>query len=118
MNSAKLQSDFLFGTLLYASSSSALFNYIPQFISPFSFSIPIIDLEPGQLTRCSQCTTGRTGRPTYFSLMFCRQCIIVYQYSEINVVHFSFNLLRIKSLYMFRALLAHPQEVMHKRHFV
>jgi hypothetical protein len=31
---------------------------------------------------------------------------------------FLFNLLKIKGLYMFRALLAHPQEVLHKRHLV
>jgi hypothetical protein len=35
------------------------------------------------------------------------------QYSEANVMHFLFNLLRIKGLYMFRALLAHPQEALH-----
>jgi hypothetical protein len=40
------------------------------------------------------------------------------QYSETNVMHFLFNLLRIKGLYMFRALLAHPQEVRHKQHLV
>jgi hypothetical protein len=33
-------------------------------------------------------------------------------------MHFSFNLLRIKDLYMFRALLAHPQEALNKRHLV
>jgi hypothetical protein len=33
-------------------------------------------------------------------------------------MHFSFNLLRIKGLYMFRALVAHPQEALHKRHLV
>jgi hypothetical protein len=33
-------------------------------------------------------------------------------------MQFSFNLLRIKGLYMFRALLAHPQEALHKRHLV
>jgi hypothetical protein len=37
-----------------------------------------------------------------------------YQYSETSVMHFSFDLLRIKGLYMFRALLAHPQEAIHK----
>jgi hypothetical protein len=31
------------------------------------------------------------------------------QYNETNVMHFSFNLLRINSLYMFRSLLAHLQ---------
>jgi hypothetical protein len=49
--------------------------------------------------------------------MFCWPCIIVYQYSETNVMHFLFSLLRIKGLYMFRALL-HLQEALHKRHLV
>jgi hypothetical protein len=51
-------------------------------------------------------------------LMICWPCIIVYQYSETNVMHFLFSLLRIKGLYMFRALLAHPQEALYKRHLV
>jgi hypothetical protein len=42
----------------------------------------------------------------------------VSQYSETNVMHFLSSLLRIKGLYMFRALLAHPQEALHKRHLV
>jgi hypothetical protein len=33
-------------------------------------------------------------------------------------MHVLFNLLRIKGLYMLRALLAHPQEALHKRHLV
>jgi hypothetical protein len=40
------------------------------------------------------------------------------QYSETNVMHILLNLLRTKGLYMFRALLAHPQEARHKRHLV
>jgi hypothetical protein len=40
------------------------------------------------------------------------------QYRKTNVMHFLFNLLRIKGLYMFRALLAHPQEANHKRQLV
>jgi hypothetical protein len=40
------------------------------------------------------------------------------QYSETNVMHVLLNLLRINDLYMFRTLLAHPQEVLHKRHLV
>jgi hypothetical protein len=51
-------------------------------------------------------------------LMLCWPCIIVYQYSETNVMHFLFSLLRSKSLYMFRALLAHPQEELHKQNSV
>jgi hypothetical protein len=52
------------------------------------------------------------------NLIFCWPCIIVYQYNGTNVMYFSFNLLRIKGLYMFRALLAHPQEALHNRHLV
>jgi hypothetical protein len=33
-------------------------------------------------------------------------------------MHFLFNLLRIKGRYMFRELLAHPREALHKRHLV
>jgi hypothetical protein len=44
--------------------------------------------------------------------------LVVNRYNETNVMHFLFNLLRIKGLYMFRALLAHPQEALHKRHLV
>jgi hypothetical protein len=44
--------------------------------------------------------------------MFCWPCIIVHQYSETNVMHFLFSLLRINGIYMFRALLAHPQEAL------
>jgi hypothetical protein len=51
-------------------------------------------------------------------LMFFWPCITVHQYSETNVMHFSFNLLSIKGLYMFRALLAHPQEALQKRYLV
>jgi hypothetical protein len=40
------------------------------------------------------------------------------QYSETNVMHFLFNLLGIKGLYMFRALLAYPREALHKRRLV
>jgi hypothetical protein len=52
------------------------------------------------------------------NFMFCWPCIIVNRYSETNVTHFSFNLLRIKGLYMFWALLAHPHEAHHKRKLV
>jgi hypothetical protein len=48
--------------------------------------------------------------------MFCLPGIIIYRYSETNVMHFVFNLLRIKGLYMFRTLSAYPQEALHKRH--
>jgi hypothetical protein len=42
----------------------------------------------------------------------------VRHYSETNMMHFLFSLFSIKGLYMFRALPAHPQEVLRKRHLV
>jgi hypothetical protein len=66
------------------------------------------------------CLVKKSRYRTIFwaNLMFCWPCIIVYQYSETNLMHFLFILLRIKGLYMFRALLAHPQEALHKKHLV
>jgi hypothetical protein len=43
---------------------------------------------------------------------------VLCRYNKINVMHFSFNLLRIKGLYMYRALLTYPQEVLNTRHLV
>jgi hypothetical protein len=40
------------------------------------------------------------------------------QCSETNMMHVLLSLLRIKGFYMFRALLAHPQEALNKRHLV
>jgi hypothetical protein len=40
------------------------------------------------------------------------------QNSETNPMHFLFNLLRIMDLYMIRALLSHPQELLHKRNLL
>jgi hypothetical protein len=40
------------------------------------------------------------------------------QCSETKVMQFVFNLLRIKGMYMLRALLVHLQEALHKRHLV
>jgi hypothetical protein len=40
------------------------------------------------------------------------------EYNETKVMQFSFTLLRIRDLYMFRTLLAHPQEAVYKRHLV
>jgi hypothetical protein len=42
----------------------------------------------------------------------------ILQHSETNVTHILINLLRIKGLYMFRTLLAHLQEALHKRNLV
>jgi hypothetical protein len=46
------------------------------------------------------------------------QLIFPRHYSETKVMHFLFNLLRIKGLYMFRALLANPQEAVHEQPLV
>jgi hypothetical protein len=64
-------------------------------------------------------TSATTGRGDHEVRLF--SCIInrrIYQYKETNVMHLSFSLLRIKGLYMFRAILAHPQEALHKRYLV
>jgi hypothetical protein len=50
--------------------------------------------------------------------MFCWPCITVSQYNKTDVMHYLFNILRIKGLYMFRALLAHPRRRYKKRHLV
>jgi hypothetical protein len=43
---------------------------------------------------------------------------VLYKYSETNVMQFFFSLLKILGLYMFPALLPHPQEVLNKQHLV
>jgi hypothetical protein len=40
------------------------------------------------------------------------------QYNVTNIKQFLMNWLRIKGIYMFRALLAHPQKALYKRHLV
>jgi hypothetical protein len=52
------------------------------------------------------------------SVVTVREIFRFFQYSETNVMNFLFSFLRSKGLYMFRALLAHPQEALHKRHLV
>jgi hypothetical protein len=47
-----------------------------------------------------------------------RNQINYYQYIKTNVVNFLLNLLRIKGLCMFRALLSRLQEALHRRHLV
>jgi hypothetical protein len=60
----------------------------------------------------------------YHQLLLCGARVTVqhhshsHQYSETNMMQFLCNLLRIKGLYMFRTLLAHPQEALHKRQLV
>jgi hypothetical protein len=92
----------------YSAASSG--DSLPTFRD--NLSVPSLDSWPLNM--------GPIGCPqsTVRNLMFCWPCIIVYRYNETNVMHFSFSLLRIKNLYMFRALLAHPQEALHKWHLV
>jgi hypothetical protein len=64
--------------------------------------------------------TNDKYRPQYISALcnsgHAAQQVI--QEGETNVMHFLFNLLRIKGLYMFRALLAQFQEAQHKQNLV
>jgi hypothetical protein len=66
------------------------------------------------------CSSRNVFKELTNNLMFCWSCIRVhiYRYSETNVMHFLLNFLRIKGLYTFRALLAHLQQALHKRHLV
>jgi hypothetical protein len=90
------------------------------------FTVPYSDICMYDTQMWCLSNTGDMGRlhPSVIcnkyscDLMFCWSCIIVYQYSETNVTHLLFNLLSIKGPCMFRALLAHPQEVLHKPHLV
>jgi hypothetical protein len=61
------------------------------------------------------CTYNRRGNVADNVLLTVHHSVSV---SETNVMHFLFSLLRIKDLYMFRVLLAHPQDTIHKRHLV
>jgi hypothetical protein len=65
-----------------------------------------------QYRRPFQNDSKETNTPTANRILF------TYQYSETSVMYFLFTLLRIKGLYMFRTLLSHPQEALHKRHLV
>jgi hypothetical protein len=65
-----------------------------------------------------QAGTYRSSRERNILDMAVSAIFKVAQYSESNVMHFLFILLIIKGLYMFQALLAHPQEALHKRHLV
>jgi hypothetical protein len=92
-------------THLQIERNSWLGGYRPQ-IPVFSAPCPQLNLLTPPKKKCM-------GTP-----LFCWSCTTVYQYNETNVMHFSFNLLRIKGLYMFQALLAHPQEALHIGHLV
>jgi hypothetical protein len=54
----------------------------------------------------------------FLNLMFYSLCIVICQYSRTNKMHLVFSLLWTNSLYMFRALLDHLQEVLHKQQMV
>jgi hypothetical protein len=71
-----------------------------------------------RMSRQSQKRHKLEDNPQRGHVTFCWPCIIVYHHSKTNVMHFLFNLLKIKSLYMFRALFAQPQEAIHKRHLL
>jgi hypothetical protein len=75
-----------------------------------SLKLKSVDVIPGKGIIQQTQNTYKYYKKYYISTLFLN--VTVYQYSETNVMHFLFNLLRIKSRYMFRALLAHPQEAL------
>jgi hypothetical protein len=46
----------------------------------------------------------------HYYLLFCWPCIIVYEYSETNVMHFLFSLIRIKGITHIRSLPTKPTD--------
>jgi hypothetical protein len=54
--------------------------------------------------------------PGQHNIKWLQKTPIMDGYSETNVMQFLLNFLRVNGLYMFRALLAHHQEALHKRH--
>jgi hypothetical protein len=71
---------------------------------------------------CAECPTLLTLLHSITRMIYDEQhrprSSSVYQYTETNLMHFLFILLRVKGLYMFQALLAHLQEALHKQHLV
>jgi hypothetical protein len=87
-----------------------------NFCSPRPTGFSFSSTELNRITKNFGCILRESK--THATVIFCRLCITVYQYNETNVKHFLFILLRIKGLYMFRALLSHHQKALHKRHLV
>jgi hypothetical protein len=72
-------------------------------------------IETGMLKehKCHSFCVKMLQQQHYVKISFVSKTDEEYQYSETNVMHLLFNLLRIKVLYVFQALLAHPQEMLH-----
>jgi hypothetical protein len=88
---------------------------------PWSAALKTLVLvgKEGQLVRPCNCIhfCNKTAR-LVTSLAEYKQLTLFSQYSETNVMHILFSLLRIKGLYTLRALVAHPQDVQHKWHSI
>jgi hypothetical protein len=81
------------------------------------------DKKPGVLwaQNCHSCAIHmQTAVLNFSSVVYLSLFVTTFhcQYSKTDVMYFSFNLLSIKGLYMFRALLVHLQEALHKRHLL
>jgi hypothetical protein len=63
---------------------------------------------------------NRTAYGFLRRILWCRLALAwtrsAHRYSETNVMHILFSLLRIKGLYVFRAVLVYLQEAVYKRH--
>jgi hypothetical protein len=89
-----------------------------------------MEIATGKILSRDCCSSGFISKDIIFYVFFsvtkeeynvvitCCRFTFLYQYSEANVMNFLLNLLRIKGLYMFRALFAHPQKALHKRQLV
>jgi hypothetical protein len=93
-------------------------SYLSELNCPTGRMFAGISCQPAKYTQIYDDMDDYEYMDDFTFLMFCWPCLIIYQYSETNVMHFLFSLLRIKGLYMFRALLAHLQEALNKWHLV
>jgi hypothetical protein len=96
-----------------------LWEYLAEFFSVWEiFQIKFLEViktySVQYMYMYSTCSVTFTESLSLFEIMWKvmvewnRPKMEIYQYNETNVLQFLFNLLRIKGLFMFRALLTHP----------
>jgi hypothetical protein len=81
-------------------------------------------ISQGWRINCLEKVHMHTAQAKYVPTSYTTACTMLYpdinhnQYSKTKVMHFLLNLLSIKGLYMFQALLTHLHEALNKGHLV
>jgi hypothetical protein len=120
----QLLTSFLLGLVSDTVGTMWLCSYVKKTNKMHTFSERFISVELS-LTCLVQiivhhqkvCTSSLQYQSIVSATTLLSRCM-VNQYSKTNVIHFLFHLLRINGLYMFRSLLDHLQEALHKRNLV